>query len=120
MDIRIDTHHVELSGTGPATIAQRASRILGRFRDGIARTGLTLRRERGSRGGESNVCVLRVDLAAGGQIVVVDRSRSLKRAIVRCLRRGRSVLARELKRRRGVQRRRLATRTAPRDLALQP
>lgn len=70
MDVHIDTHHVDLPGTGTDGIAQRVHRALQRFGDNIHRISITLREDRGSRAGRSKTCLLRVDLAGGGQVVV--------------------------------------------------
>lgn len=121
MDVRIDTHHVDLPVTGVDTITHRARRAMGRFADSIGRIGLTLRDENGGRGGRDKACVLRVDFRDGGQVVVVERSTSLRRAVIRCLRRGKWLVAREIKRRRAMNRRRRVTlRGSAPDLALQP
>lgn len=107
MEIRIDTHQIELPETGAATISHRAARVLQRFRDRIARLIISLREDHGGRSSRVKVCTLQVDLRGGGQIVVVDRAASLNRAIARGLRRGKVLVGKEAKRRRRLERRRL-------------
>jgi hypothetical protein len=74
---------------------------------------VTLKDINGPRGGRDKVCMLRAELADGGQIVVIDRSSKMRHAIFGCLRRSKSLIAREVKRRRMQHRRRRGLGHAP-------
>lgn len=103
MNVHIDAHHIELPDT--VTVEQRVRRSLSRFAEHLRRVTVTLRDDNGPRGGRDKVCTLRVELqGGGGQIIVIDRSASLQRAITRNLRRSRLLVARALKRRRSALR----------------
>jgi len=103
MRVLIDCQHIELPSQ--TTVEHHVQRVFTRFADRLERVALTLRDDNGPRGGRDKLCTLRADLRGGGQIIVVDRCSNLKRAIMRSLRRGRSLVARELKRRQRNQRR---------------
>jgi len=103
MRVFIDSQHIELPSR--TTVEHHVQRVLTRFANRLERVALTLRDDNGPRGGRDKVCTLRADLRGGGQIIVVDRSSNLKRAIARSLRRARSLVAREFARKRRNQRR---------------
>lgn len=105
MNIRLETHHVVLPSNSGANLAARVGRVFSRLASGISNLHVTLKDINGPRGGRDKVCMLRAELAGGGQIVVIDRSSKMRRAIVSCLRRSRSLIAKEVKRRRSRSRR---------------
>jgi hypothetical protein len=109
MEIRVDARNVELPARSSRSLATRIGRLLSRLRARISRVHITLKDVNGPRGGRDKVCVLRTELTNGRQIVVVDRSAKLGRAIVRSVRRSRLLIDRESKRRR--DRLRAGTRT---------
>ncbi len=111
MEIQVTTQDVELPDNGAAQMARRVSRRLARLRDQIARLHLTLKDASGAQGGRDKVCMLRAELVNGGEVIVIDRSRRMLRAFLRCLRRARTVIAREASRRK-LERRRLGRRLA--------
>ena len=92
MQVRVDTQHVSLPRRGAATLANRIARVFARAAAQVTRVHITLKDIRGGRNGRNKVCVLRADLADGGQVVVMDRSAKLRRALFRCLRRGRDLI----------------------------
>ena len=88
-----------------------------RFRDAFARLAgrihglhVSFRDVNGPRGGRDKLCVIRVELAKGGQVIVRERSASLGRAISRSIRRARVLVAHELKPRGSHQWQQLALR----------
>ncbi len=113
MNVRLETHHVVLPNNSGANLAARVGRVFSRLASGISNLHVTLKDINGPRGGRDKVCVLRAELAGGGQVVVIDRSSKMRRAIVSCLRRGRSLVAKEVKRRRAKNRRRSRVPQAP-------
>lgn len=100
MEIRVDARNVELPSNAGVRLRARVQRVLARLTAGVTRVHLTLKDVDGPRNGRGKVCMLRAELSGGGQVVVVDRSVRLGRAFVRCLRRSRRIISREIKRRR--------------------
>ncbi len=100
MDIRVDARNVALPSRSIKSLAARIGHQLSRVKTRIARVHITLKDVNGPRGGRDKVCVLRAELTNGRQIVVVDRSAKLGRAIVRSVRRSRNLIDRDIKRRR--------------------
>ena len=111
MEVRMDARQVVLPSRSRDVLARRIVRLFGRLTSSISRVHITLKNVDGARGGRGKVCVLRTELASGDQIVVIDRSVRMGRAIIRCLRRSRQLVARELKKRR---------RRHPRHTAIEP
>ncbi len=105
MIIRIESHHVALPDTGPATIEHFARRALRSVTHGITRVTLALRHDRAPGDGRSRTCSVRIELSGGGHVMIVDRSRSMKRAVARSLRRARRLVTGTLKRRALAERR---------------
>ncbi len=100
MEIRVDARNVEIPARSTRSLADRINRLLSRLKTRIARVHITLKDVNGPRGGRDKVCVLRTELTNGRHIVVVDRSAKLGRAIVRCVRRSKLLIDRDVKRRR--------------------
>ena len=100
MQVILETQDIRLPAGSRGDLMDRVRRSLTRLNDSIARLHVHLKDINGPRGGRDKICMLRAELASGGQIVVVDQSSELRRAISRCLRRGRSLVSRELQRRR--------------------
>ena len=100
MDVKVETRHVTLPAHADADIAERLRSGFGRLATRIARLKLTLKDINGPRGGKDKVCVLQAHLTDGRQLVIEDRSERLRTAVTACLKRGRLVVSRELKRRR--------------------
>ncbi len=105
MNVTLEARHVALPRHAGPSIVTRVRTVLSRFAGKVARLDVTLKDINGPRGGRDKVCVLRAELADGGQVVVVDRDTRLRVALNGCLRRSRQLLSRELRRRRGRSRR---------------
>lgn len=113
MEIRVDTQRVNLPRRGVSALRRRIGRAFERVASGVTHLHVTLRDINGPRGGRDKVCVLRAELADGGEVMVVDRSETLRRALFRSLRRGRQLVRREVERRRSRQRSRRKAKQAP-------
>jgi hypothetical protein len=100
MDIRVDAQNVELPSRSIRSLAARIGSQLSRLKSRIARVHITLKDVNGPRGGRDKVCVLRAKLTNGRQVVVTHRSAKLGRAIARSVHRSRSLIDRDIKRRR--------------------
>lgn len=104
MDIQIETQNVEI----PPHSSKRLNGLVRQAMDQagleIARLHLSLRDVNGPKGGRDKVCTVRAKLIAGGEIVVVDRGTKIRESLFRALRRSRSVIRRELVRRRQRER----------------
>ena len=105
MNVIIETHHVTLPPHADSDIAARMRSVFSRLASRVARLKVTLKDINGPRGGRDKVCVLRAELVDGGEIVIEDRSDRLRTAVNACLKRGRTAISRELKRRRSDRRR---------------
>ncbi len=99
MQVQLETRHVELPSRANTRMSSRVGRVFQKFESVIHRLHLTLKDVNGPRGGEDKVCLLRVELKGGGQLVVREQGESLARSIGRCLRRGIHLVSREQKRR---------------------
>lgn len=106
MDIQIETQDVDLPPHSLISLRQRVLRAMGRVGDNVRCLHLSLRDVNGTKGGRDKVCVVRVALNSGGEVLVVDRSRRLPRALFRGLRRSKVLIRRELKKRRQRDRQR--------------
>jgi putative sigma-54 modulation protein len=104
VDIQLRTQEIEIPRNGVRDLSRRlADRFSGMaFR--IARLHVTLKDVNGPRGGLDKVCILRAELAGGGEILVRDRSSHLRRAIDRCARRLKHAVGRETRRRKSRMR----------------
>ena len=105
MEVRIRTQHVALPRRSLSRLRVRVRAGLARLSERVMRLHVTLKDINGPRGGRDKICMLRAEFVDGGEIVVVDRSDHLRRAIAGCLQRSRRVIDRELKRRHRVARR---------------
>ncbi|MDJ0926693.1 MAG: hypothetical protein QNJ73_03495 [Gammaproteobacteria bacterium] len=118
MNIRVNTQDIELPARGVTALRDRIRRAFMSVADCVTALHVTLKDVNGPRGGRGKVCVLRAELTDGGQVLIVHRSRTMRRALVRCLRRGRRKVRGEVQRRR---RRRRSRRTLTQlDPAPQP
>jgi hypothetical protein len=99
MEIRVDIRNVTVPPRSATTLRARLGRLFARLGRRVARLHVTLKDENGPRGGRDKVCVLRAELVDGRQVVVVDRSERLGRAIVGSVRRARVLIQRGLQRR---------------------
>jgi len=113
MEIRVDTQRVNLPRRSISALRHRIGQAFERVGSGVRRLHITLKDINGPRGGRDKVCVLRAELADGGEVVVVDRSEKLRRALFRSLRRGRRLVRREAQRRQSMQRARANRRRTP-------
>lgn len=100
MDIQIETQNVEM----PPHSSKRLNSLIRGAMDQaglqISRLHLSLRNVSGNKGGRDKICTVRATLVTGGEVVVVDRSTKMRESLFRALRRSRSVIRRELVRRR--------------------
>ena len=99
MEIRLDIRNVDLPRRSAGSLRARLDRLLARLGRHVARVHVTLKDDNGPRGGRDKVCVMRTELLDGRQIVVVDRSERLGRAIVGSVRRSKALIQRALRRR---------------------
>ncbi len=114
MEITLQAHRVALPRRSRLRLRERIRSGFGHFGQRIASLRVTLKYVNGPRGGRDKMCVLRAALSDGGQVVVIDRSDSLRQALSRCLRRSRRAIDREIKRRyRAARRSRRPTTLAP-------
>jgi hypothetical protein len=100
MEVRLDSRDVVLPSRSRDALTRRIVRLFGRLGSSIRRVHITLKDVDGARRGRGKVCVLRTELTNGDQIVVIDRSVRMGRAVIRCLRRSKLLVVRELKKRR--------------------
>ncbi len=106
MEVRVQTHKVELPGKSRTELAERIQRSFSRLSSRVARLHVTLKDINGPRGGRDKVCVIRAELRDGGEVMVADRSSRLENALMRSLRRGRGLIDREVHRRQALKRKR--------------
>ena len=106
MNIQLRTRDVQMPRNSEIDLARRVSGLFERFSDHIARLHGTLKDVNGPRGGRDKLCILRAELADGGEVVVRDRSSDMGRAISRGARRLKQCVSRESQRRRHSGRRR--------------
>ena len=100
MEVRVDTRNVEFPSHSSESLGTRIEHLLSGLKTRIIRVHVTLKDINGPRGGRDKECVLRAELTNGRKIVVIDRSASLGRAIVRSVRRCKQRIDRDIKRRR--------------------
>jgi hypothetical protein len=99
MNVTVETHHVSLPRHADRSIAERAQTVFSRLASRITHLTVTLKDAKGPRDGEDKICILRAQLADGGQILVVDRSTRLRNALGGCLKRAKLLISKEIKRR---------------------
>ena len=104
MDIQIETQNIEIPRHSSKRLRQRIRRAMNQAGLQIARLHLNLRDVNGNKGGRDKVCTVRATLATGGEVVVVDRGTGMRESLFRALRRSRSLIRRELVRRRQQER----------------
>jgi ribosome-associated translation inhibitor RaiA len=100
MDIQIETQNVEIPPHATTRLRSRIRKAMDQAGLQITRLHLTLRNVNGKKRRHEKVCTVRATLATGGEVVVVDRSGKMRESLFRALRRSRSVIRRELTRRR--------------------
>ena len=100
MDIQIETQNVEIPPHSSRRLNSLVRQAMDKAGLQIARLHLSLRDVNGEKGGRDKVCTVRATLATGGEVVVVDRGTRMRESLFRALRRSRSVIRRELVRRR--------------------
>lgn len=100
MDIQIETQNVEVPPQSSKRLNSLIRQAMDRAGPKIARLHLSLRDVTGKKGGRTKVCTVRATLVEGGEVVVVDRSTKMLESLFGALRRSRSVIRRELVRRR--------------------
>lgn len=105
MEILVHSHNVVLPPHASADIATRIRFMFGRLAANVSRLHITLKDVNGPRGGRDKVCVIRAELAGGGQVVVQDRNTRMRRAIGRGLRRAKGMVSETVRRRRARRRR---------------
>jgi hypothetical protein len=98
MQVELETHGVVIPRNEGQALVTRLNDSFARVRNRIARMHMSLKDDNGPRGGRDKICLLRAVLTNGREIVVRDRSSNLARAIGRSIRRGRALIAHELKR----------------------
>ena len=99
MDIQLRTQEIEIPRNGVRDLSRRLAYRFSGVAFRISRLHVSLKDLNGPRGGLDKECVLRAELIEGGEILVRDRSRHLRRAIDRCARRLKHALGRETRRR---------------------
>ena len=100
MEIHIETQNVEIPPHSNKRLKGLVRGTMEKAGLQIAQLHLSLRDVNGKKGGRDKVCTVRATLIPGGEIVVVDRSNTMREGLLRALRRSRSVIRRELTRRR--------------------
>ena len=104
MQVRIETSQIDLPHEKRHSIERASARVLARFSRHIRKLHLSVKDVNGRKGGRDKVCTLRLTLEKGGEVLVIDRSRSLARAILRGLRRSRALLKKHIARQRRYNR----------------
>ncbi len=100
MEIHIETQDVEIPPHSNKHLKGLVRGTMEKAGLQIAQLHLSLRDVNGKKGGRDKLCTVRATLIPGGEIVVVDRSNTMREGLLRALRRSRSVIRRELIRRR--------------------
>ena len=104
MDIQIETQNVDIPPHATTRLRSRIKKAMNKTGLQIARLHLSLREVTGKRGRREKVCTVRATLETGGEVVVIDRSGKMRESLFRALRRSRTVIRRELVRRRQRER----------------
>jgi hypothetical protein len=99
MQVFLESSGLALPSNEGQVLAARFRSAFERFEYRIARLCVNLKDVNGPRGGRDKVCMIRVELTKGGQIIVRERTFRLRRAIAKSIRRARALVAHELKRR---------------------
>lgn len=104
MNIQIETQDVSLPANSLPKLRKQIARSMNNVSEQINRLHLTMRDVNGAKGGYDKVCTVRATLVDGGELLVMDRSNRLPRALFRGLRRIKRSIRRDLKRRRRITR----------------
>lgn len=99
MKIQLDASGVVLPKAESQALAARLKDAFARQARRIDQLYMSIREVANARGGRDTVCMIRVELARNGQIVVRERCDKPGRAIGKAMRRARALLAFEIKRR---------------------
>jgi putative sigma-54 modulation protein len=99
MQVFLESSDVVLPRNEGEALATRFRSAFERFANRIESLSVSLKDVNGPRGGRDKVCMIRVELAKGRQIIVRERSFRLRRAIGKSIRRTKVLVAHELKRR---------------------
>ncbi len=98
MNVFIESPGVVLPRNESQVLAGRIHNAFERFSRRIERLQVSLKDVNGPRGGRDKVCLIRIDMAKSGQIIVRERSADMHRAIKSAIRRARALITHELKR----------------------
>lgn len=99
MQVLLESPGIVLPSNEAQVLTTRIRRAFERVARRIERVHVSLRDVNGPRGGRDKLCMIRVELANRGQIVVRDRNSEMGHALKRALSRARALVACELKRR---------------------
>ena len=105
MEIQIETQNIEIPPHSSNRLRSRIRNAMDKAGLQISRLHLSLRDVNGKKGGRDKVCTVRATLVTGGEVVVVDRGKKTRESLFRALRRSKTVIRRELIRRRQRARR---------------
>lgn len=110
MDVRIETQDIALPANSLSDLRDRVQAVMGHVSEDVSCLHLGLRDVNGAKGGRDKLCTVRAKLTLGGEIIITERSGKMPKALFRGLRRSRTLIRRELQRRRqrARQRRSLA------------
>ena len=100
MDVQLQTQRISLPRRAAGELIRRTKRAMGHFSQHVTRLSVNLRDTNGTKNGHNDkVCTIVAELNGGGQIVVVDRSSKMGKALRNALHRARTLVARELQKR---------------------
>lgn len=100
MDVTLDTRNVTVPATFKNRLSRRVAGFFTRFDHSVRKLHVTLKDVNGPRGGIDKVCQLNIELTDGNQIIVQERSNRLVKAMGLCIRRARSLVAGQLRKKR--------------------
>ncbi|MGD8978209.1 MAG: hypothetical protein PVG91_11440 [Gammaproteobacteria bacterium] len=98
MNIHLRTQQITLPDGGGEQIRLRLGEAFSRLASRISHLHVTLKDVNGPRGGRDKVCILRAELAGGGEVLVSERNEHMRRALDRCARRFKEAIQRRIKR----------------------
>ena len=99
MQVLLESPGIVLPSNEAKVLATRVGHAFERLARRIDRVHVSLRDVNGPRGGCDKLCMIRIELATRGQIVVREKSSEMNRALKRALSRARTLVSCELKRR---------------------
>lgn len=108
MEVQIETQNVEIPPNNSSGLVERIAKSMSHVAAHVMRLHLSLRDVNGAKGGKDKICTIRASLQSGGEVVVVERGESVRKALFNALRRIRLVISREMRRRRQKARRRVS------------